>query len=111
MKYSQYHEIMEAQFNYCKTLSEKKNQEYTPNASSKVDEGDIFSQFKKAAILTGSTPKQALLGMLAKHLISLVDMCNSNEKFSMDRWTEKITDTMNYLALLKGLVAEEDENV
>lgn len=109
MKYSQYHEIMEQQFEYCKYLSEKKNQEYTPNASATIDEGDIFSQFKRAAILTGGTPKQALLGMLAKHLISLVDMCNSDEKFTMERWTEKITDTMNYLALLKGLVSEEAE--
>lgn len=109
MKYVDYRTIMEQQFNYCKELSDKKNQEYTP--STKDKEEDILSQFKRAAMLTESTPRQALLGMLMKHLISLVDMCNSKDSYSLETWTEKITDTTNYLTLLKALVIEETGNV
>lgn len=52
------------------------------------------------------TPKQALLGMLSKHLISVSDMCVSGS-YSKQLWTEKITDSINYLLLLKAMVEEE----
>jgi hypothetical protein len=31
----------------------------------------------------------------------------SGDAFSEERWTEKITDTINYLLLLKAIVREE----
>ena len=45
-----------------------KGKEYTP------DEADRFSSFKTAAELQHTTQANALLGMLAKHIVSLFDM-------------------------------------
>lgn len=77
-----------------------KGEEYDNNTN------DRLHSFKVAAALEGKPPKQALAGMMAKHTISIYDMCMSNEEFSIDRWNEKITDHINYLVLLKALVEE-----
>jgi hypothetical protein len=45
--------------------------------------------------------------MLAKHVVSVYDMSMSNKEFTEARWTEKITDSINYLLLLKAAVLEE----
>ena len=67
--------------------------------------------FKAAAALQHTTPERALAGMLAKHIVSLYDMCfDDNSTYSMDTWNEKITDSLNYLFLLKAIVKEEDNN-
>lgn len=68
---------------------------------------DRLEVFRKAASLQSETVKQALCGMLAKHIISIYDMTMSNGEFSEARWTEKITDSINYLLLLKAAVLEE----
>ena len=47
----------------------------------------------------------------AKHIVSLYDMCYADrETFDMTTWDEKITDSLNYLFLLKAIV-EEGQNV
>lgn len=71
---------------------------------------DRLEAFKKAASLQGENAKQALCGMLAKHVVSIYDMAMSNKTFTEERWTEKITDSINYLLLLKAAVIEENEN-
>ena len=54
-----------------------------------------------------TTPQRALAGMLAKHIVSLYDMCFAEETvYPMDTWDEKITDSLNYLFLLKAIVKE-----
>lgn len=68
---------------------------------------DRLDCFKKAAHLQGETTKQALCGMLAKHVVSVYDMAMSDKKFDEAKWTEKITDSINYLLLLKAAVMEE----
>lgn len=68
---------------------------------------DQLHNFKVAAALKGETPQQALAGMMAKHTVSIYDMCRSNEKFDLDKWNEKITDHINYLILLKAIVIEQ----
>lgn len=83
-----------------------KGHEYAPDA---VDESaiDRLAHFKKAAAITSGTQKSALFGMLTKHLVSLSDMRTDGETYSAERWTEKITDSINYLLLLKAVVEEE----
>ena len=54
-----------------------------------------------------STPKAALFGMLAKHLVSVSDMCLDKEKYHKEVWSEKITDSINYLLILAAIVEEE----
>ncbi|MCG5033267.1 hypothetical protein L0P48_06525 [Blautia massiliensis] len=49
--------------------------------------------------------------MLAKHIVSLYDMCFAeNTCFDMSTWDEKITDSLNYLFLLKAIVKEGHTN-
>ena len=54
-----------------------------------------------------STPKAALMGMLSKHLISVSDMCTDDRVCPKEQWDEKITDSINYLLILRALVEEE----
>ena len=94
--------IVEKQLDISKTLLISKGREYAEQ------EQDRLSAFKKAAALQGENQKAALFGMLAKHLVSLSDMCTSNKHYHLDKWNEKITDAINYLILLKAVVMEED---
>ena len=49
----------------------------------------------------------ALAGMLAKHIVSLYDMCFDNDTdYGISSWYEKITGSLNYLFLLKAIVKE-----
>lgn len=71
---------------------------------------DRLAAFKQAAALERTTPQRALFGMLAKHLISVQNMCDREiTDYSPERWAEKIGDAINYLLLLQGLVTEEFE--
>lgn len=93
--------IMEEQINYCKELLTSKNKEYK-------GETDRLHTFKAAAVVEGCSMKQALAGMMVKHTISVYDMCREGE-YSADKWTEKITDSINYLLLLKAMVMEDEQ--
>ena len=95
--------IVVDQLNRCHDLLIIKGKEYSL-------EEDRLVAFKRAAALQGETVKQALCGMLAKHVVSVYDMCMSDEEFTEDRWNEKITDTINYLLILKATVKEELAN-
>lgn len=104
MDIAKFSDLAQNQFDRCKGLLFVKGNEY---AFSKADR---LAAFKKAAALQGETPSGALYGMLAKHLVSLAEMCGEPiDKFTKDRWAEKITDSMNYLVLLWALVNEESE--
>lgn len=70
-------------------------------------ENDRLAHFKKAAVIMNASPKEALLGMLSKHLVSVSDMCTDKREYSLARWDEKITDSINYLLILRALVEEE----
>lgn len=97
--------VINAQINECLKLLSKKNKEYIVGKSE-----DPLGNFRRAAGLLGTTPEAALFGMLAKHLVSISDMCNSGERFSQDVWNEKITDAINYLLMLRCLVIERYTN-
>ena len=97
---NQFNTIMEEQINYCKDLLTEKTNEYK-------GEIDRFHTFEVAAAMQGINKKQALAGMMAKHTASLYDMCKDGE-YSVEKWTEKITDHINYLLLLKAMIMEEE---
>jgi hypothetical protein len=74
--------------------------------------GDKLSNFKKASGRLGTTPESALLGMETKHSISIVDLIQDLDKgihHPMSIWEEKIGDELNYMFLLRGLLAERYE--
>ena len=97
--------VFEEQVERCREVLLNKGKEYTP------DEADRFSSFKTAAGLQHTTQVQALLGMLAKHIVSLYDMSFvGTEKYDMAVWDEKITDAMNYLFILTAILKEEEKS-
>ena len=100
MTNKEFERVVLDQLEFSKNLLIRKGEEYSL-------EEDRLIAFKKAARLQNETPKQSLCGMMTKHVISLYDMCESNEIFTEERWREKITDTINYLLLLRALVVEE----
>lgn len=123
MTQSEFQKVIDRQLDYCRQLLVEKGKEYAPNSKwegSLVEEedgqmafvtentADRLGQFKKAAGLTDDTPKKALFGMFVKHIISLTEMCVSGKKFETFKWEEKITDSINYLLLLRALIEEEN---
>lgn len=98
----EFNKIVEDQLDLCRSLLCKKGEEYDS------DSGDRFHSFKVAAALQGETPMQALAGMLAKHTVSIYDLMHDGSH-NLAIWDEKITDHINYLLLLKGLIMDESE--
>ena len=85
----------------CADTLQKKTKEYTG------DDTDRLGAFKAAAALQHTTPERALAGMLAKHIVSLYD---GDTDYDISTWNEKITDSLNYLFLLKAIVKEGHTN-
>lgn len=67
---------------------------------------DRLHNFKVAAQLEDITTEQALAGMMAKHTVSVYDMCAIDKSYPIDLWEEKITDHINYLLLLNAVIRE-----
>lgn len=106
MKIDTFNQIIEEQLSTCKSILCQKGLEYTPDAMAETS-ADRLAAFKKAAVIIEGTPKEALLGMLSKHLVSISDMCVDGKEYSVERWTEKITDSINYLLILRAMIDEE----
>lgn len=70
---------------------------------------DRLHNFKVAAALMDKSTEKALSGMMAKHTISVYDMCESGDAYPIELWEEKITDHINYLLLLNAVVREGKE--
>ncbi len=100
MKLEKFSKIIHEQINRSLDTLDIKAKEYATE--------DRLHNFKTAAALHGCTPEKALAGMMAKHTVSVYDMCNSGEEYPLDLWDEKITDSINYLLLLRAIVEEEE---
>ena len=97
---AEFEKLVNQQFQHCYNILFEKAKQYN------IGTEDRLHAFKVAASFQGITNEQALLGMLTKHFVSLSDMIRSNNKYSMEMWDEKITDSINYLLLLKALKTE-----
>lgn len=93
-------EIFENQFELCSQILVSREKVYSTAL-------DRLHNFKKAAHLQDCTPKQALFGMVSKHIVALSDAVVLEQPTSPAAWDEWITDIMNYMILLKALVIEE----
>lgn len=91
--------VLERQWGYTHRTLVAKAVEYASDT-------DVLSNFKTAAALQHITPEQALTGMLAKHIVSIFNMVGTTAEYPSAVWDEKITDAINYLILLQGLLAE-----
>lgn len=104
MKHQEFNEIIERQVQYSLNLLCKKGEEYDSN------ETDRLKSFKVAADLQRVNQVEALAGMMAKHTVSVYEMCEEPKKYSEERWIEKITDSINYLLILRAMIEEELSN-
>lgn len=94
-----FNSVIEDQISTCKGILIDKAKEYATD--------DRLHNFKCAAGMQECNPKEALAGMMAKHTISIYDMCRDGKEHPLVLWEEKITDHINYLLLLKAIVVEE----
>jgi len=97
--------IITDQWIKCVETLEEKAKEY-------VCGEDRLEHFKTSGAEQEITPRAALWGMASKHITSIGNMCRkenafSNEPWPLELWSEKITDALNYLFLLRALVEEE----
>lgn len=83
--------IFDEQVKRCEAVLLHKGKEYAP------DETDRLSSFKAAAALLHCTQPEALCGMLAKHIVSVYDMC--------------LTGSEHYGMCLLITVKQEDERL
>lgn len=89
----------------------------TKSAEYATDE-DKLHNFKRAGAMQNCTPEKALVGMWAKHLVSILDIVDNIEKNDgfvdmydgydeyLAKVEEKVTDAINYLILLEALIKE-----
>ena len=99
MQSKQFNTIVGNTLSHCTDTLCNKAKEYSTE--------DRLHNFKVAASIQNITPIQALCGMMAKHTVSVYDMCQSGT-YSSDMWDEKIGDSINYLLLLRALVQDNE---
>ena len=106
MEISKFRELVDKRFKECSALMlGPKDAEYSRG-------GDKLYNFKRAAALQNITPEKALLGMWAKHIISVIDIINEiDEKIPTQViLNDKLNDTINYTFLLEGLIEDRKNN-
>lgn len=87
-----YAEAISYMIDHCKKKLIEKHHEYATD--------DDFHNFRVAADIMGTTPEQALAGMMSKHTVSIYDLIKSPDSVSLETWAEKIGDHINYLLIL-----------
>lgn len=98
MNLKDFERVTEERLNACHSTLIRKGAEYATL--------DRLHNFKVAAAMQEIPVKQALWGMMAKHIVSLTDMCMQPDNYPLDLWDEKIGDGINYLLLLNAVVKE-----
>lgn len=95
--------LLKKRLDKIKNTLEEKAEEY-------ATEFDRFHNFRVAGRRAGTTPEQALLGMMAKHEVSVLDLVEwartGSIKLTEKIINDKIGDNVNYLILLEGLLTE-----
>lgn len=99
MNAKDFNELFEKRVSQCRNMLVKKADEYASDT-------DQLHNFKVGARLLDTTPEKALFGMMAKHLISVMDLINDPSKATQYLINEKISDNINYLILLEALLTE-----
>lgn len=76
-------------------------------ASEYATDDDRLHNFKVVAELQDISVPEAVVGLMAKHVVSIYDMARDDRHFSFAQWDEKITDNINYLILLRASLEDE----
>ena len=102
MKNIEFEKLLEERINMTRKVLASKNAEY-------ASDDDKLHNFKRAAAMLNCTPERALVGMKAKHdvsILDIVDKLSKGELPSKEVLEEKIGDSINYLILLEALIKE-----
>jgi hypothetical protein len=99
-----FNQVVEEQIAKCQGMLVSKREEYVMGTN------DVLHNFKQAANLQNCEVRQALGGMMVKHTVSVFDMIEAERTYDMATWAEKITDSINYLLLLRAVLVDEAEN-
>ena len=107
MNSAKFDKVVEGCIDKIKSVLQKKSQEYS-------SDDDKLHNFNKAKDLMRCKTKEfALLGMLNKHLVSVIDMIEKHEKTgklpNSHLLDEKIGDSINYFILLKACFLDDLE--
>ena len=96
-----FNQTVEEQLEKCQSVLVNKREEYVMGTN------DVLHNFKRAAHLMDCEVRQALGGMMVKHTFSIFDMIEAERTYDTATWDEKITDSINYLLLLKAVLVDE----
>ena len=102
MNHETFCDLAAKRFQACQDILAAKSAEYSRS-------GDKLHNFKRAAAMMGCTPESALMGMLSKHIVSMLDIVDDigagriPDEALVD---EKIGDWINYTLLLEALITE-----
>lgn len=97
-----FNEVIENRILKIREVLTSKGKEYASNV-------DRLHNFKMASKITRTNDAQALLGMMVKHLVSIIDMVEEfdDKIFKKKYIDEKMGDAINYLILLEALFIEK----
>jgi hypothetical protein len=90
---------VENSFNRAKKVMLKKAKEY-------ASEDDRLDNFKRAGAAQGIASSAALVGMAAKHFVSITEMAKNPNDYTTQQWHEKTGDLKNYMVLLEALLID-----
>ena len=102
MNTDKFNEVLNSRLDKIKTVLAKKAGEY-------VKADDRLYNFRRASKVFGVTDIEALSGMMAKHLVSILDIIDDAKvgKYpSIALRDEKIGDMINYLILLEAMLID-----
>ena len=103
MKPEKFVEVLNEMQIQCVELLGKKEEEYS-------DGKDRLVQFKQVASLRGTSPLEAVAGMMAKHTTKLYTMIGdetAGKIHGQEAWEEVLNDHSNYLTLTKAVLIDE----
>ncbi len=87
-----------------KLLIESSRKVLKAKAGEYASDTSRFHNFEVAGKLLETTPEEALLGMMSKHVVSVLDIIEKNEPVSKSFFVEKFGDAYNYSLLLIGVL-------
>lgn len=99
-------DVVESRIEKTRKVLIKKEEEYARS-------NDRYHNFNVAGRVLDCSPERALLGMLIKHFVSVVDIIDSLDNYDkplvLHIVDEKIGDSINYLILLEGMLRNRME--
>lgn len=104
MNVKKFNRVLEVRIGKTRAVLDSKNKEYASDT-------DKLHNFKRAGNMLQCSPEKALVGMMVKHTISIldiVDKINDKKEYpTKEMIEEKIGDNINYLILLEALIKEK----